>query len=120
MNSLGPVHSIMAFLPLLRASNSKNIVVIGSGAGDLKSVQTLNMVNMAAYGMKKAAAMLATTKFALKLKDEGVVVTLTPGAVDKSATGGADGKPTPCLCWGLVYADPGMVRRCDGRGVFRV
>ncbi|KAM5539647.1 hypothetical protein V8D89_006756 [Ganoderma adspersum] len=92
VNSLGPVHSIMAFLPLLRAANTKKIVVIGSGAGDVKSVQTLNMVNMAAYGMTKAAAMIATTKFAIKLKDEGfVVVTLTPGVVDTSATAGADG-----------------------------
>nr|VWO96601.1 Isoepoxydon dehydrogenase patN (IDH) (EC (Patulin biosynthesis cluster protein N) [Ganoderma boninense] len=91
VNSLGPIHSITAFLPLLRASDTKKIVVLGSGAGDLKAVQTFNMVNMAAYGMTKAAATIATTKFALKLKDEGfVVVTLTPGMVDTSATAGAD------------------------------
>lgn len=95
--------------------------MIGSGAGDLKSVQTLNMVNMAAYGMTKAAAMIATTKFALKLKDEGfVVVTLTPGAVDTSATGCADRKSTPSLYWGLICAESEMARRCDGRRVCRV
>ncbi|PIL26448.1 hypothetical protein GSI_12206 [Ganoderma sinense ZZ0214-1] len=90
VNSLGPVHSITAFLPLLRASDTRKIVVIGTGAGDLKSVQGLNMVNFAAYGMTKAAAVIATTKFAIKLKDEGfVVVSLTPGVVDTSATAGA-------------------------------
>ena len=49
------------------------------------------MADMAAYGMTKAAAIIATTKFALKLKDEGfVVVTLSPGMVDTSATAGTD------------------------------
>ncbi|PIL26450.1 hypothetical protein GSI_12208 [Ganoderma sinense ZZ0214-1] len=91
VNSLGPIHSITAFLPLLRASNTKKIVVIGSGAGDLKAIQALNIANMVAYGMTKAAAVIATTKFAIKLKDEGfVVVTLAPGMVDTSATAGTD------------------------------
>ncbi|PIL33320.1 hypothetical protein GSI_04771 [Ganoderma sinense ZZ0214-1] len=93
INSLGPIHSITAFLPLLRASNArtKKIIVIGSGAGDLKAVQTFNMTNMVAYGMTKAAATIATTKFALTLKDEGfVVVTLSPGLVDTSDTATAD------------------------------
>ena len=42
---------------------------------------------MAAYGMTKAAAVMAATKFAIMLKDEGfVVVTLSPGLVDVSST----------------------------------
>ena len=46
---------------------------------------------MAAYGMTKAAAVMAATKFAIMLKDEGfVVVTLAPGMVNTSATAGAD------------------------------
>ena len=49
------------------------------------------MVNMVGYGMTKAAGLIATTKFALKLKDEGfIVITLSPGMVDCSATAGAD------------------------------
>ena len=43
--------------------------------------------------MSKAAATIAATKFALKLKDEGfIAVTLDPGAVDTSSTAAADGE----------------------------
>ena len=46
---------------------------------------------MCAYGMTKAAAHIATTKFALQLKDEGfVVVTLDPGVVNTGATAPPD------------------------------
>ena len=45
------------------------------------------MADLCAYGMTKAAAFIPTTKFALKLKDEGfVVVALDPGLVNTSAT----------------------------------
>ena len=45
------------------------------------------MADLCAYGMTKAAALIATTKFALKLKDEGfVVVALDPGFVNTSGT----------------------------------
>ncbi|PIL30285.1 hypothetical protein GSI_07465 [Ganoderma sinense ZZ0214-1] len=91
VNSLGPIHAITAFLPLLRGSDTKKIVVIGSGACDPSSSRALRLPNIVAYAMTKAAALLATTKFAFKLQDEGfVVITLCPGIVDCSATAGAD------------------------------
>ncbi|KAM5539315.1 hypothetical protein V8D89_007006, partial [Ganoderma adspersum] len=84
VNSLGRVHS------LLRASTTK-IIVIGSGAANPKANQVLGIANMAAYGMTKAAALIATTKFAIKLQEEGfVVIMIPPGIVDTSATAGAD------------------------------
>ena len=87
INSLGPIHSIKAFLPLLRASTTKKIIVIGSGAGDVKYNRDVGIANMAAYGMTKAAGLIAATKFAAQLKDEGfVVVTLSPGLVDVTGT----------------------------------
>ncbi|PIL30283.1 hypothetical protein GSI_07463 [Ganoderma sinense ZZ0214-1] len=93
INSLGPIHAVTAFLPLLRASNTKKIVDIGSGAEDSKSTRALRLSKTVAYAMIKAAALLAATKFAVKLQDEGfVVVTLSPGMVDCSATAGADSK----------------------------
>ena len=50
---------------------------------------------MAAYGMAKAAALVATTKFAAKLKDEGfIIVSLNPGLVDVSGTTGESGEMT--------------------------
>ncbi|KAM5539649.1 hypothetical protein V8D89_006758 [Ganoderma adspersum] len=87
VNSLGPIHSITAFLPLLRASHMKKIIVLGSCGGDPKTVLALRMADLCAYGMTKAAAHIATTKFAVKLKDEGfVVITLDPGFVNTSGT----------------------------------
>ena len=45
--------------------------------------------DMSAYHMTKAAALIATTKWALKLRDEGfVVVSLSPGLVDTTGTMG--------------------------------
>ncbi|PIL26286.1 hypothetical protein GSI_12042 [Ganoderma sinense ZZ0214-1] len=94
VNALGPVHSITAFLPLLRASSTKKIVVISSGGADPNFVRAVEVATMSAYGMTKAAALMATTKFALKLKDEGFIVcSLSPGLVDVSGTIGESGSP---------------------------
>lgn len=89
INALGVIHGIAAFLPLLRASPAplRKIVVINTGGADPKTVLKIGIPDMAAYGMTKAAALMATTKYALKLKDERfVVVSITPGIVDTSAT----------------------------------
>ncbi|TBU39488.1 NAD(P)-binding protein [Dichomitus squalens] len=87
-NGLGPVHSIKAFLPLLRASSTKKIVVIGTEASQPDFVRSFDFALAVAYGVTKAAGLLATTKYAVQLKDEGfVVVSLHPGLVDTSATG---------------------------------
>ena len=48
---------------------------------------------MAAYGMTKAAALIAATKWAVKLQDEGfIVVSVSPGLVDTSGTIGENGE----------------------------
>ncbi|KAI0674060.1 NAD-P-binding protein [Trametes maxima] len=87
VNTIGVIHTINAFLPLLRAGTAKKIIVIGSGAGDPQFNLATGMADVAAYGVTKAAQVLATTKWALKLKGEGfVVVTLSPGLVDTSET----------------------------------
>lgn len=91
VNTLGVIHSIFAFLPLLRASsaNLKKIVVISSGAADYKFINSTGHAHTTAYGITKAATVLATTKWAVKLKDEGfVVVSLSPGMADTSGTSG--------------------------------
>ncbi|PIL26451.1 hypothetical protein GSI_12209 [Ganoderma sinense ZZ0214-1] len=88
-NALGPVHPITVFLPLLRirASSTRKIVVLSAGAAESKFNLIFEHARMAAYGMSKAAALIATTKFAVKLKDEGfVAVSLNPGFVDVSGT----------------------------------
>ncbi|TFK84088.1 NAD-P-binding protein [Polyporus arcularius HHB13444] len=94
INALGVIHSISAFLPLLRAAPTKKIVVISTGEADPKFVRKSGTAHMTAYGMTKAAALIATTKYAVKLQDEGfVVVAVSPGLVDNSDTVGENGDP---------------------------
>lgn len=99
VNTLGVVHSIQAFLPLLRAGPKKQIVVIASEAGDPRHIRAAGLVDAAAYGMSKAASLTAVTKYALKLAPEGfTVVNLSPGLVDTSATATAPGEaPDPAV-----------------------
>ncbi|KAI0753730.1 NAD-P-binding protein [Fomes fomentarius] len=95
VNTLGVIHGISAFLPLLRASSAspKKIVVISSAGADHKFVNLLGMADTTAYGITKAAAVVATSKWAVQLKDEGfVVVSLLPGLVDTSGTVGEHGQ----------------------------
>ncbi|KAI0696857.1 NAD-P-binding protein [Cerioporus squamosus] len=94
VNALGVVHSISTFLPLLRAGPIKKIVVISTAGADPKTVRMSGLANMGAYACSKAAGLLATTKYALKLQDEGfVVVAVNPGLVDNSGTVG-EGDPS--------------------------
>lgn len=107
VNALGPVHSITAFLPLLRASPTKKIVVVSTGGADLAFIRAVEIASMSAYGMTKAAALIATTKFALKLKDEGFIVcSLSPGLVDVSGTIGESGGSHLTLAYRL-FTMPG-------------
>ena len=95
MNALGVVHSVTAFLPLLRASSAtlKKIAVVGTAGADPKSVRMAGIADMAAYGTTKAAALMITTKLALKLKDENfVVISMSPGIVDTTDTMGESGQ----------------------------
>ncbi|KAI0742351.1 hypothetical protein C8Q80DRAFT_902287 [Daedaleopsis nitida] len=89
VNTLGVIHGIAAFLPLLCPSSAplNEIVVISTGCADPKPVHLYGIADMAAYQITKAAALMATTKYALKLKDDRfVVVSLTPELVDGSDT----------------------------------
>lgn len=100
INALGVVHGIAAFLPLLRASTAslKKIIVISTPTADYKTVLMAGKADMVSYSMTKAAGLMATTKWALKLKDEHfVVVSLNPGMVDTTGTRGEFGK-TLRLC----------------------
>ncbi|KAI0742365.1 NAD-P-binding protein [Daedaleopsis nitida] len=96
INALGVIHGISAFLPLLRASTAelKKVVVISSGQADHNIVLNAKLTDTAAYSVSKAAALMITTKWALKLKDDGfVVVSLSPGVVDTTGTVGEHGDP---------------------------
>ena len=87
VNALGVIHSIHAFLPLLRGSHTKRIVVIASEGSQADFVFKSGLANMAAYGMSKAASLIAVTKWAVKLAPEGfTVVNVAPGMVNTKET----------------------------------
>ena len=90
------IHSITAFLPLLRAGSTKKIVVVSTAGADPGFVRKVADASAAAYGITKAAALMAATKWAVKLQGEGfVVVSVSPGLVDTTGTIGEHGKPVP-------------------------
>ncbi|RPD54465.1 NAD-P-binding protein [Lentinus tigrinus ALCF2SS1-7] len=106
INALGVIHSISAFLPLLRAGPTKKIVVVSTAGADPKFVRAAGIADMTAYGMTKAAALIATTKWAIKLQNEGfIVVSVSPGLVDTTGTIGEHGDPaTQALVLGAAEA----------------
>ncbi len=99
INTLGVIHGISAFLPLLRAGPTKKIVVLGSPAGDFRLTRAASIGDMAVYSVSKAGGLVAAMKYAVTLKSEGFcVVLLSPGLVDTTATiPGENGKPLGCM-----------------------
>ncbi|KAI0700107.1 hypothetical protein BC835DRAFT_480987 [Cytidiella melzeri] len=81
-NTIGPIHTVNAFLPLLRAGTTKKVITISTTAGSPKVASTINFANFAGYGISKAAVNLAMAKYAARFRDEGVIfLTITPGMV---------------------------------------
>ncbi|OBZ71368.1 hypothetical protein A0H81_08762 [Grifola frondosa] len=91
VNVLGIIHTINAFLPLLRKGTTKKIVVIGAGGGDPDFVWKARHGYMAAIGPSQGASAVVAAKYAVMLEDEGfTVVSLCPGIVDTINTRGHD------------------------------
>ncbi|EPS96189.1 NAD-binding protein, partial [Fomitopsis schrenkii] len=87
VNVLGVVHSVNAFLPLLRKGTTKKIIVISGEAGVQDLVWKMRLGHAAAYGITKAAENMVATKYAALLEEEGfVVASVSPGLVDVSST----------------------------------
>ncbi|KAH9922392.1 NAD-P-binding protein [Fomitopsis serialis] len=87
VNVLGPIHTVNAFLPLLREGTTKKIVLIGSEGGERDFVRRVHLSETAVYGITKAAENMVATKYAAELENEGfTVVAVSPGFVDVSST----------------------------------
>ena len=82
-NVLGFIHSMQAFLPLLRAGSTKRVIVIGTAGSLPLFIRNVGMSNMVAYSMTKAAQHIAAVKWSVKLQPEGfTIVTISPGMID--------------------------------------
>ncbi|KAI0088540.1 short-chain dehydrogenases/reductase [Irpex rosettiformis] len=81
-NTIGPIHTINAFLPLLLAGTTKKCLTISTTAGSPKVANATNFTTYGGYGISKAALNLAIAKYASRFRDDGVVfLAVTPGMV---------------------------------------
>ena len=90
---MGVVHTTNAFLPLIKLGNSKKVVLISSGVGDLDLTLATEHAASGPYSISKAAANMAFAKYAAQYKKEGIVfLSISPGLVDTNG-----GKPSQRL-----------------------
>ncbi|EJD04866.1 NAD-binding protein [Fomitiporia mediterranea MF3/22] len=81
-NVIGVTHTINAFIPLLRAGNTKKVLVVSSSMGSTRFNMDANYENIVPYSISKAALNMAVVKFATRYKKEGfTIVAVTPGLV---------------------------------------
>ena len=83
VNVLGVIHSINAFLPLIREGNAKKITVMSSGLAELELAQKANIAFAVLYSATKAATNIVVAKYSAELKAEGIILlALSPGVVN--------------------------------------
>ncbi|KAK6344586.1 hypothetical protein TWF718_006545 [Orbilia javanica] len=81
-NVMAMVHTTSAFLPLVKKSNLKKIVVLTSGLGDPKGVVEWGWKDSVPYCVSKAAVNMLVASYSNVLSDDGVtIVAISPGLV---------------------------------------
>ncbi|KAH7350327.1 hypothetical protein BKA66DRAFT_476579 [Pyrenochaeta sp. MPI-SDFR-AT-0127] len=81
-NIAGPLFTINAFLPLLRAGKEKRVTYISSGTADLPETIETRIANSVPYTTSKAGGNILIAKFAAELQDEGFTfLSIAPGGV---------------------------------------
>jgi NAD(P)-dependent dehydrogenase (short-subunit alcohol dehydrogenase family) len=87
VNVLGVIYSINAFLPLVRKSNIKKIVVISTGLADTERVPATGVSIFVIYSTMKAALNMVVAKYSAELKGDGItLLALSPGLVNTKET----------------------------------
>ncbi|KAJ6601251.1 hypothetical protein DFH09DRAFT_559276 [Mycena vulgaris] len=92
VNTLGVVHTINAFLPLLRNGTVKKVVSLSTGLADLELTLLAEVASgETSYAISKAALNMVVAKYAAQYKAEGFTfLALSPGLVNTSISA-----PTP-------------------------
>ncbi|KAK7055316.1 NAD(P)-binding protein [Favolaschia claudopus] len=82
-NTLGAIHTINAFLPLLKKGSGKKVLVVSSALGDIESTVSWEFLGAVSYSISKAALNMAVAKYAAEYKPQGFVfVAVHPGIVN--------------------------------------
>lgn len=80
------MYTINAFLPLLRKGETKKIVYISAGAGDIKTTRVCELPTLLGYSVGKAAGNILMAKYSVELKTEGILIlAMSPGWVETDA-----------------------------------
>ncbi|KAH9847062.1 NAD(P)-binding protein [Lenzites betulinus] len=97
-NVVGVVHTINAFLPLLRAGATKKVISLSTGIAATDVTLGAGFATAAPYCVSKAALNLAVAKYAAEFRDEGFTfLAVSPGLVNT-----AEKPPTPEQIAGFV------------------
>ena len=82
VNVLGTIHSINAFLPLIRKSPIKKVVAMTTGLAHTESVPGSGIPYFVTYASMKAAVNMIVARYSVEFKDEGIAfLALSPGVV---------------------------------------
>jgi NAD(P)-dependent dehydrogenase (short-subunit alcohol dehydrogenase family) len=80
VNTLGLLHSIQAFLPLIRKGSVKKVVNISTGMADLDVINGIDVEVAGPYSGSKAAANVVVAKYSAAYKSEGILfLSISPG-----------------------------------------
>lgn len=85
-NVAGALYSVNAFIPLLKSSAIKKVVVVSSGMADPGIISVSEIAESIPYAMSKAAANILVAKYAVEYKKDGIIfLALSPGYVQTRA-----------------------------------
>ena len=80
---MGVVHTINAFLPLLRKSTVKKVITLSTGLADPDVIIRARYTTNPAYPISKAALNLVIAEYAAQFQDEGFTfIAISPGVVN--------------------------------------
>ncbi|KKP02911.1 hypothetical protein THAR02_04976 [Trichoderma harzianum] len=86
VNALHLIHTVNAFLPLIKQGTEKKIVYISSPSADLELTRVSEIPTAMGYSVSKAAGSIVMTKYAAELKPEGIrALSISPGWVETDA-----------------------------------
>lgn len=88
MNALGLVHTVQAFLPLIRKGSVKKVINISTGMADIDLINAVDVAVAGPYSASKAAANVVIAKYNAELKSEGILfLSISPGYVATERNG---------------------------------
>ena len=82
-NVAGTLFAVNAFVPLVKESSIKKVVVISTGHADPQSVAVAKIKDAIPYALSKIAVNLLVKKLAIEYEGDGIAfLALSPGFVD--------------------------------------